>query len=99
MAGRVAATDGQELATAASAALDEVTTAHFRALMRRFASMQGFDPKKFGGHSARIGGATGQFSESMILSAKGRWQSDIGKIYARTRRAHLAASELMHGEC
>ena len=54
-----------------------------------------------GAHSFRIGGATdlvatGQLSQ-LLLQAKGRWQSDIGRIYARmTRRAHLAASELMH---
>ena len=48
----------------------------------------------------RIGGATdlvatGGCSE-VLLAAKGRWGSDIGKIYARmTRRAQLAASKLM----
>ena len=48
-----------------------------------------------------IGGATdlvasGEGSE-LLLEAKGRWGSDIGKIYARqTRRAHLAASDAMY---
>ncbi|KAL1519149.1 hypothetical protein AB1Y20_003409 [Prymnesium parvum] len=49
----------------------------------------------------RIGGATdltstGQVSP-LLLQAKGRWASDIGQIYSRmTRRAQLAASELMY---
>ena len=57
--------------------------------------------KEVGAHSPRIGGgtdlaSTGQASE-LLLQAKGRWQSDIGRIYARmTRRMRLAASELMH---
>ena len=52
-----------------------------------------------GAHSFRIGGATDladQGASPLLLQAKGRWSSDIGKIYARmTRRAQLAASELM----
>ena len=78
-----------------------MSTGRFRALLKRYAAALGFDPKQFGAHSARIGGATdlastGAASE-LLLQAKGRWQSDIGKIYARmTRRAHLAASDLMH---
>ena len=77
-------------------------TAYFRALVKRIAKLLGFDPKLFGAHSARIGGATdlvasGRASQ-MLLEAKGRWGSDIATIYARmTRRAHLAASDLMHG--
>ena len=57
--------------------------------------------KEVGAHSPRIGGgtdlaSTGQASE-LLLQAKGPWQSDIGRIYARmTRRMHLAVSELMH---
>lgn len=73
----------------------------FRALMKRNATALGYNPKEFGAHSPRIGGATDIEStgaaSQLLLQAKGRWQSDIGRIYARmTRRAHLAASALMH---
>ena len=51
------------------------------------------------GHSFRIGGATDladQGASPLLLQAKGRWASDIGRIYARmTRRAQLQASSLM----
>ena len=80
-----------------------MSTGRFRALLKKYAEKLGFDPAEFGAHSARIGGATdlaasgpGGASE-LLIQAKGRWQSDIGKIYTRmTRRAHLAASDLMH---
>ena len=52
-----------------------------------------------GAHSFRIGGATelaDQGASQLLLQAKGRWASDIGRIYARmTHRAQLAASRLM----
>ena len=55
---------------------------------------------QWGAHSGRIGGATDLAatgkSSQLLLQAKGRWASDIGKIYARmTRRCQLAASRLM----
>ena len=56
--------------------------------------------RQWGGHSPRIGGATDLASTGkcspVLLQAKGRWGSDIGRIYARmTRRSQLAASKLM----
>ena len=78
-----------------------ISATHMRQTAREYARVLGMPPEQFGAHSFRIGGATdlvatGQLSE-LLLQAKGRWQSDIGRIYARmTRRAHLAASELMH---
>ena len=52
-----------------------------------------------GAHAFRIGGATDLAEEGAsqaLLQAKGRWASDIGRIYARmTRRAQLAASKAM----
>ena len=78
-----------------------MTTARYRALIKRYAEKLGLPAKEFGAHSTRIGGATdlvasGEGSE-LLLEAKGRWGSDIGKIYARqTRRAHLAASDAMY---
>ena len=58
------------------------------------------DAAHFGAHSTRIGGATeltarGGASE-LLLQAKGRWDSEIGRIYARmTRRMHMQASDAM----
>ena len=56
--------------------------------------------KQWGAHSPRIGGATDLAATGkacvLLLQAKGRWGSDIGRIYARmTRRSQLAASRLM----
>jgi hypothetical protein len=74
---------------------------HMRTIMKAYAKAAGrADWALFGGHSARIGGATdlcesGKVSE-VLLKARGRWGSDIGKIYSRlTRRALLASSRLM----
>ena len=77
-----------------------LTTERFRALNKRYARLLGWDPKQAGAHTPRIGGAaeyvaTGEASE-LLLQARGRWSSDIARVYARmTRRAHLAASDLM----
>ena len=80
-----------------------MSTGAFRALVRAIVKLLGFNPKEFGAQSARIGGATdlagtGRASQ-LLLQAKGRWASDIGKIYARmTRKQQLAVSDLMY-EC
>jgi hypothetical protein len=75
--------------------------ADLRSAVRAYAAELGYGAaSEWGAHSMRIGGATdlvatGGCSE-VLLAAKGRWGSDIGKIYARmTRRAQLAASRLM----
>ena len=75
-----------------------MSTKKLRSLCKKIASKLGYDPDEFGAHSPRIGGATDLGDTSpLLLQAKGRWASDIGRIYARmTRRAHLAASALMH---
>jgi hypothetical protein len=79
-----------------------ITVAHLRKYTRDCAAALGYlIRKQWGAHSGRIGGATdlastGKASE-LLLKAKGRWASDIGRIYARmTRRCQLAASRLMH---
>lgn len=72
-----------------------------RTLCKRVAKIIGADPRYFGSHSMRIGGATDLCAGrgaagALLLQAKGRWASDIGRIYARmTRRAHLAGSRAM----
>lgn len=71
--------------------------AHYRKVVRRIAAALGFDPKHFGTHSPRIGGATDIGDESpLMLQAKGRWAGDLGKIYSRlTRRGLVRASRAM----
>lgn len=77
------------------------TVASMRALIRERMRAIGYTrAKEWGAHSCRIGGATDLVATGkaspLLLQAKGRWASDIGRIYARmTRRCHLAASELM----
>lgn len=77
------------------------TTTSMRSLIRQRMKDLGFrHPRQWGAQSCRIGGATDLAStgkaSQLLLQAKGRWSSDIGKIYARmTRRCQLAASRLM----
>ena len=78
------------------------TTAALRRLIRtRMHQIGESEPEEWGAQSARIGGATDLASTGRLcqltLQAKGRWASDIGKIYARgTRRSQLETSHLMH---
>ena len=76
-----------------------MTTPRFRAINKKYAALLGWNPKEAGAHGPRIGDATDYAatgSGELLLQAKGRWSSDIARIYARmTRRAHLAASDLM----
>lgn len=78
-----------------------INVKHMRVAIRKRMRGLGYEnPKHWGAHSCRIGGATdlmatGQASQ-LLLQAKGRWGSDIGQIYARlTRRGQIAASTLM----
>ena len=70
-----------------------------RRFARRLMRAAGQSGARVGAHSMRIGGATDladQDASPLLLQAKGRWSSDIGRIYARmTRRAQLAASRMM----
>ena len=76
-----------------------MTTGNYRSIVKRYAKILGFDPKVFGAHSPRIGGAieiSAASGSPLLLQAKGRWGSDIGRIYARqTRRMHMTTSDLM----
>lgn len=79
-----------------------ITVAQLRKFVRDCAGTLGFRVRRqWGAHSGRIGGATDLAStgraSQLLLQAKGRWSSDIGRIYARmTRSCQLAASRLMH---
>ena len=77
------------------------TTATLRELVRkRMRQIGELRPREWTAHSPRIGGATDLASTGKLcqttLQAKGRWASDIGRIYVRgTRRAQLKASRLI----
>lgn len=77
------------------------TTATLRELVRKRMRQIGEQrPREWTAHSPRIGGATDLASTGKLcqttLQAKGRWASDIGRIYVRgTRRAQLKASRLI----
>ena len=76
-----------------------LTPRQFLKAVHKFARAAGQDPKLFGKHSLRIGGATDladSGASPLLLQAKGRWAGDLGRIYARmTRRGQLAASRKM----
>lgn len=78
------------------------TTASLRQLVRKWiGQIGGRKPNDWSAHSARIGGATDLASTGKLcqatLQAKGRWASDIAKVYVRgTRRSQLEASQLLH---
>ena len=65
--------------------------ARFLKGVRDFAKAAGQNPKKYGKHSGRIGGATDladSGASPLLLQAKGCWPGDLGRIYARmTRRS------------
>ena len=78
------------------------TTAHVRALARRWALVLGMPPSEVGGKSFRIRGATdiqstyGAEQGARIVKERGRWSSDVSYIYARaSARVQLDASASM----
>ena len=63
-------------------------TAKVRDIARNIATLLGQPAHQYGGKSFRIGGASDileayQGDSEKILRQRGRWQTDIGKIYAR----------------
>jgi len=80
-----------------------MTVGMVRALVRsRMRALGETEMKHWGAHSCRIGGATdlstAPGTSALLLQARGRWASDIGKIYSRlTRQALLETSGMMYG--
>ena len=80
----------------------EWKSADSRALARRMASALGLAPADFGGKSFRVGGATdwravlGESKAERIIRQRGRWDSDIHKIYERAlAHEHLSGSAMV----
>ena len=78
-----------------------IDTALVRQMVREAAAQLGRRPTDYGASSLRIGGATdiraalGDSSERLIAE-RGRWDSDIGKIYARAvAETHADVSVMM----
>jgi hypothetical protein len=63
-----------------------ITTEEVRCMVRRVMAAAGRDPKVYGGHSLRIGGATAAHAANIppsLIRLMGRWSSDIYEIYCR----------------
>ena len=64
-----------------------------RSMVQRLMGLLGLDPRRFGAHSLRIGGATAALAAGMsaaAIRAAGRWSSDIYQIYCRLSRESAA---------
>ena len=80
-----------------------VDTSYMAALGQRIATSVGLDTRGVGGKWARIGGSTdimdalGPEEGRAVLRQRGRWQRDLGSIYARvSARRQLDASLAMN---
>ena len=65
-----------------------------RSMVQKLMSRLGLDPKRFGAHSLRIGGATAALAAGMspaAIRAAGRWSSDVYRIYCRLSRESAAS--------
>jgi hypothetical protein len=83
--------------TAAGGAL---RVSQVRGVVKALMASLGLDPRRFGAHSLRIGGATaglaGKLSEQ-ILRAAGRWSSDAAELYARASKEAMMSVALIVG--
>jgi hypothetical protein len=64
-----------------------------RAMVQTLMRRLGLDPRRFGAHSLRIGGATAALAAGMsaaAIRAAGRWSSDIYLIYCRLSKESAA---------
>lgn len=63
-----------------------ITTEAVRNLVQSLMQRCGEDPREFGSHSLRIGGATALFASGAsptVIRTMGRWSSDLYKLYVR----------------
>jgi hypothetical protein len=71
------------------------STAQFRSSVKSAVRAIGLDPKLFGGHSPRAGGATDLFRANVFypnIKKFGRWKSDAALIYYRDEDAVAQAA-------
>jgi hypothetical protein len=65
-----------------------------RSMVQKLMARLGLDPKRFGAHSLRIGGATAALAAGMsaaAIRAAGRWSSDVYRIYCRLSKESAAS--------
>ena len=71
------------------------TVSEIRAIVKCLMASVGQDPKRFGAHSLRIGGATAALAAGIApatIRLMGRWASDVAELY--TRMSKQAAGSL-----
>ena len=64
-----------------------------RGMVQQLMKLLGLDPKRYGAHSLRIGGATAAFAAGMspaAIRAAGRWSSEVYLLYCRLSRQSAA---------
>lgn len=64
-----------------------------RAMVKALMASVGCDPRRFGAHSLRIGGATAALAAGVdpaVIRCMGRWSSDVYEIYMRLSREAAA---------
>ena len=70
-----------------------ITVREIRGMVQELMRRLGLDPRRYGAHSLRIGGATAAFAAGMspsTIRAAGRWSSEIYRIYCRLSRQSAA---------
>ena len=72
---------------------------HVANMVKRLMQRIGLDPRKFGAHSLRIGGATAALAAGVqpaVIRITGRWSSDCWELYARlSKEAALNVTTLI----
>ena len=66
-----------------------ITVGQLRRVIKTLMERLGLDPRRFGAHSLRIGGATAALAAGLspaAIRAAGRWGSDVYTIYTRLSR-------------
>ena len=69
------------------------TVSGVRAMVKALMASVGCDPRRFGAHSVRIGGATAALAAGIdpaVIRCMGRWSSDVYEIYMRLSREAAA---------
>ena len=77
-----------------------ITVREIRGMVQELMRRLGLDPRRYGAHSLRIGGATAALAAGMspsTIRAAGRWSSEIYRIYCRLSRQSAAGVATLIG--
>ena len=77
-----------------------IRVAQVRAVVKALMGSLGLDPRRFGAHSLRIGGATAGLAgklDEQTLRAAGRWQSDAADLYIRASKEAMMNMAIVIG--